>query len=221
VRHISNDGQHAVVLAIDELMKAEAITGNVMPLLTYIGRVLDSSPQVPRSGQHARPGGRGQHHRLFGASRALGASFTDFLQALDRGCGKAQTQVSGERKGTPERPEFAERSLESEECCAVRAVIADCNGHPRSLEKSLRDPSDLQRGTTPPPAPSPPPTNTRVSSCCCCFLFLCSFLSPIFRQETGGGGGGGEVDLFCDSFWQAACLSTHTVPVQAGANKSP
>jgi len=28
----------------------------------------------------------------------------------------------------------------------VRAVIADCNGHPRSLEKSLRDPSDLQRG---------------------------------------------------------------------------
>jgi len=29
-------------VAIDELMKAEAITGNVMPLLTYIGRVLDS-----------------------------------------------------------------------------------------------------------------------------------------------------------------------------------
>jgi len=33
-------------VAIDELMKAEAITGNVMPLLTYIGRVLDSSPNV-------------------------------------------------------------------------------------------------------------------------------------------------------------------------------
>jgi len=31
----------------------------------------------------------------------------------------------------------------------------------------------------------------------------------------------GEVYLFCDSFWQAASLSTHTVPVQTGANKSP
>jgi len=62
----------------------------------------------------------------------------------------------GERKGTPERPEFAERSLKSKECCAVQAVIADCNGHPRSLEKALeilQTYSVVQLHHLPPPPP--------------------------------------------------------------------
>jgi len=155
VRHISNDGQHAVVLAIDELMKAEAITGNVMPLLTYIGRVLDSSPKFHALvstldpevvGNITASSGRPVHWVPLSP-----ISYKHSIEAVAKH--RLKFRVS---KGTPERPEFAERSLESEECCAVRAVIADCNGHPRSLEKSLRDPSDLQRGTTPPPAPSPP-----------------------------------------------------------------
>jgi len=66
VHEISHDSQHAVFLAVDELMKAADITGNVMPPAYLHWARSQQLAQVLCSSKLARPGGRGQHHRLLG-----------------------------------------------------------------------------------------------------------------------------------------------------------
>jgi len=136
VSAIGNDGQQPVFLAVDELMKATAISRDVMPLLTYIGSVLDNRPSFHAMVSSLDPDVVGNITASSGRPvRWVPLSPMSYKHSIEAVAKHGLQFVVN--KGTMEHPELVERSLESEECRAVRAVIADCNGHPRSLEAAL------------------------------------------------------------------------------------
>jgi len=136
VSAIGNDGQQPVFLAVDELMKATAISRDVMPLLTYIGSVLDNRPSFHAMVSSLDPDVVGNITASSGRPvRWVSLSPMSYKHSIEAVAKHGLQFVVN--KGTMEHPELVERSLESEECRAVRAVIADCNGHPRSLEAAL------------------------------------------------------------------------------------
>jgi hypothetical protein len=126
VSQISNNGQQPVFLAVDELMKSGTL-GDPIALLSKIGMALDSQPYFHTLVTSLDP--EVVREITANSGRPIDwlplspLSFKHSINALAKH--ELKFQVS---KGTTE-------DLRS--CRPACAIIADCNGHPRSLEMAL------------------------------------------------------------------------------------
>lgn len=141
VNEISNNGQHPVFLAVDELMKARSLKsseGKILGMLSHIGRVLDDQTHFHALVTSLDPDVvakvTSSSGRPINWIPLSPLSYKHSIEAL--ATHKLRFRVN---TGTEEKPVFVdEQTLRSALCRSARAVIADCNGHPRSLEYALK-----------------------------------------------------------------------------------
>jgi len=137
VSAIGNGSQHPVFLAVNELMQATAITCDVICHFTpLLGAFSTTSPASMLWSPHLTQ----DVVDNITASSGRPMCWVPLLPMLY----KHSIEVVAKHglqflvnKGMMGHPEFVEQSLEFKECHSVQAVIADCNGHPCSLETAL------------------------------------------------------------------------------------